>query len=69
MSQPKSSEADRLFEIIEARYGDRVTPEELKEMRRGLEAILDGAKAMRAVKLDNGDEPYQFFRPHRGERR
>jgi len=68
MTQPRENEADRLFEIIKARYGDRVTADELEEMRRGLDAILDSAKAIRAVKLENGDEPYQFFKPYRGEK-
>jgi len=69
MSQPRGNEADHLFEIIKARYGDRVTAAELDEMRKGLDAILDSAKAMHAIKLENGDEPYQFFKPYRGERR
>jgi hypothetical protein len=67
MSHPRN-EADKLFEIIKARYGDRVTADELEEMRKGLDAILDAAKAMRAVKLENGDEPYQFFKPYQGEK-
>jgi hypothetical protein len=67
MSQPRN-EADNLFEIIKMRYGDRVTADELEEMRKGLDAILDASKAMRAVKLENGDEPYQFFEPYRGEK-
>jgi Asp-tRNA(Asn)/Glu-tRNA(Gln) amidotransferase C subunit len=56
-------EADILLNLIEARYGDHVTPEELEEIRKGLNAILDSAKTIRAVKLENGDEPYQFFKP------
>lgn len=67
MSHPRN-EADKLFEIIKARYGDRVTADELEEIRKGLDAILDAAKAMRAVKLENGDEPYQFFKPYQGEK-
>jgi hypothetical protein len=61
MTQP--TEADILFTLIKTRYGDRVTSEELEEMRKSLAAILDGAAAMRAIKLENGDEPHQFFKP------
>lgn len=59
----KKSEAEILLSLVETRYGDRVTPEELEEIRKGLDAILESAKAMHAIKLENGDEPYQFFKP------
>jgi len=58
------SETEILFNLIKTRFGNRVTPEELEEMRKGLTAILDAAKALRAIKLENGDEPHQFFKPH-----
>ncbi|MCX6656221.1 MAG: hypothetical protein NTY03_14040 [Candidatus Bathyarchaeota archaeon] len=58
------SETEILFTLIKTRFGDQVTPEELEEMRKGLTAILDAAKAMRSIKLENGDEPYQFFKPY-----
>jgi hypothetical protein len=61
---PNNSEVEILFTRIETRYGDRVTVEELEEVRKGLVAILDAATTMRAVKLENGDEPHQFFKPH-----
>jgi hypothetical protein len=56
-------ETEILLSLVEARYGDRVTPDEMEEIRKGLDSILDSAKAMRACKLENGDEPYQFFKP------
>jgi hypothetical protein len=60
MSHP---EAEHLLATIKARYGDRLTPAELEEVSKSLTAILDGAATMRAVKLENGDEPHQFFKP------
>ena len=57
------SETEILFTLIKTRYGDRVTPKELEEMRKGLVAILEAVTAMRAVKLENWDEPHQFFKP------
>ena len=58
------SETEILFNLIKTRFGDRVTTEELEEMRKGLTAILDAVTALRSVKLENGDEPHQFFKPH-----
>jgi hypothetical protein len=57
-------ETEILFTLIKTRFGDRVTPEELEEIMKGLTAILDAAKALRSVKLENGDEPHQFFKPY-----
>jgi hypothetical protein len=58
------NETEILFTLIKTRFGDRVTPEEIEEMRKGLTSILDAVKAMRTIKLENGDEPYQFFKPY-----
>lgn len=57
------TEADALLQLIKTRYGDRLTPEEFAEVRAGLQAMLDAAAAMRAVKLENGDEPNQTYKP------
>jgi len=67
MSQTRKNETDILFELINMRYGERVTTDELEEIRKGLVAILDAANEMRAIKIENSDEPYQFFKPYRGE--
>ena len=64
----KKSESEILFTLVETRYGERVTPEELEEIRKGLDAILESINAMRAIKLENGDEPHQFFKPSGEER-
>jgi hypothetical protein len=62
------SEAEILLNLVETRYRDRVTPEELEEIRKGLDAILESAKDMHTIKLENGDEPYQFFKPSGAEK-
>jgi ATP-dependent DNA ligase len=67
MGPEKTNEAKILFSLIKERYGDRVTAEELEERRKGLEAILDASATMKIVKLENGDEPYPFFKPHGGK--
>ncbi len=60
-------EAEILYTLIETRYGNMATSE-WEEIRKSLDAIIENVEAMRAVKLDNGDEPYQFFKPSGDEK-
>jgi hypothetical protein len=57
MSEPAPSEVELLFALVRERYGDRLTPEQLEAVRTGVAAIVDGARALRAVRLDNADGP------------
>jgi hypothetical protein len=59
MSDPGAarSEAEVLFALVRDRYGSRLTPEELETVRAGVNAIVDAARALRAVRLDNSDGP------------
>ena len=66
-SGPGSSEVERLFALIADRYGARLTPAELDEVRRGVEAVVNGARALRAMRLGNTDEPMQPFSPFRAD--
>jgi len=65
MSEPAKPdpEADALFEIVRQRYGDRLTPEQLDELRKIVGAQVEAARALRAVRLTNADEPFQTFAP------
>ncbi len=56
-------EAEILYSLVETHYGDRATYEDREEIRKSLDVILEAVDALRAVKLDNCDEPYQFFKP------
>jgi len=51
------SEVELLFALVRERYGSRLTPEELEAVRTGVAAIVEGARALRAVRLDNADGP------------
>ncbi len=61
MSQPSpgptSGEVDLLFALVRERYGRRLTPEEFEAVRASVASIVEGARALRAVRLDNGDGP------------
>lgn len=67
MSEPARdpSEVELRFALVRQRYGDRLTPEQLDEVRRAVEAIVDMAAALRTVRLTNADEPGHRFVPFR----
>jgi hypothetical protein len=62
-----SNEVDRLFAMIAERYGARLTAAQLEDVRKDIEAVVSGARALRAVKLANSDEPMQPFVPFRAD--
>ncbi|UCH57644.1 MAG: hypothetical protein JSV18_01620 [Candidatus Bathyarchaeota archaeon] len=60
-------EVELLFEFVRDLYGDRLTDEELEEVRNGVEHIAETAAALRSIKLENSVEPFSVFKPHRKE--
>ena len=65
MVDESPKEAEFLFEMVRDRYGDLLSAEELKEVRKGVEGIAKAAEALRSVKLGNGTEPFSIFKPYR----
>jgi hypothetical protein len=63
--QGPSTEAERLSALVRERYGDRLTPEQLDGVKKGIEGIVQAARALRAVRLENSDEPMPPFVPYR----
>ena len=68
-SDASKREADALFDMLKQRYGHWLVPEELEEVRKGVEGIVEAAEALRAVKLGSNDEPFLLFAPYRNEGR
>ena len=66
-NDPAAAEVYALFAIVKARYAARLDEAQLEGVRRGVEAIVDAARLVRAVRLANADEPYQTFRPYRAD--
>jgi len=62
-----TAEVEQLFALVQARYRDRLTPAQLDEVRKGVEAVVQAARALRAVRLPSGDEPMQPFVPFRAD--
>ena len=69
MAQADASQnsSNELFEVVRARYGDRLSPEELEEVRKAVERIARMAEALRSVPLDYRDEPLTRFSPYRAD--
>ena len=63
----ESSESEHLFNIIKERYGERLSDDELAEVKKGVEKIVEAVEKLREVRLENGDEPFFVFKPYRGE--
>ena len=51
--------------MVRDRYGNRLSAEELEEVRKGVEGIVKAAEALRGVKLGNCTGPFSIFKPYR----
>ncbi len=64
---PVRAEVEALFTLVTERYGSRLSPAELEGVRKGIRGIVEAARALRAVRLANSDEPFLPFVPYREE--
>ena len=62
---PSDTEAS-MGRIIQ-RYGSRLTPIQLEEVRKGVEGLEQMTAALQQVQLANSDEPLAVFVPYRQE--
>jgi len=69
MTQPEAVlvEVETLFALVRERYGSRLDAEQLAGVRTAIEGIVQAARALRAVRLTNADEPGQRFVPYRAD--
>ena len=67
MADSIDPEAEALFALIRARYGERLNEAQLAELREQVASIVARARPLRAVRLKNSDEPAQPFAPFRAE--
>jgi hypothetical protein len=56
-----------MLALVRARYRDRLDAEQMAAVRTSIEAIVHGARALRAVRLTNADEPAQPFAAYRAD--
>lgn len=62
-----SNVAAMLFQIVKARYGDRLSEAQLQAVQQGVEGIEALGQELRNIKLDNAVEPFACFVPYRGD--
>jgi len=67
MDMSESDEIEARLAIVRARYGARLTTEQLAEIRTVVEGLVKGARAMRAIPLRSSDEPMPPFAPYRAD--
>jgi hypothetical protein len=61
------AEVETMLALVRERYGSRLDAEQLAGARTAIEAIVQASRALRAVRLTNGDEPAQPFAAYRAE--
>jgi hypothetical protein len=69
MAEPDAvhAEVETLLALVRERYGDRLDAEQLAGVRATVEGIVRAARAVRAVRLANTDEPAQPFAAYRAD--
>jgi len=60
-----SEEAETLFSLVKEKYGDKIIEEELEEVKKAVERIVETSMELRKVELSNWDEPFSVFKPYR----
>ena len=60
-----SEEAETLFSLVKEKYRDKITEEELDEVKKAVERIVETSMELRKVELGNWDEPFSVFKPCR----
>ena len=67
MPETPNPEVVTLFALVANRYGDRLTAEQLDEIKKMIEGQVEMARALRAVRLGNADEPAHAFAAYRSD--
>jgi hypothetical protein len=59
------AEVETMLALVRERYGSRLDADQLAGVRTAIEGIVQAARALRAVRLTNADEPAQPFAVYR----
>jgi hypothetical protein len=61
----ESKEAETLFRLVKEKYGDKIEEDELDEVKKAVDRIVEASQELRKVELGNWDEPFSVFKPYR----
>ncbi|MGH7299053.1 MAG: hypothetical protein ACREKQ_17535 [Candidatus Rokuibacteriota bacterium] len=61
------AEVEARLALVRERYGGRLDADQLAGVRTAIEGIVQAARALRAVRLGNADEPAQPFAAYRAD--
>ncbi len=62
------SEIDIRLAMLRHWYGDLLSEEQWREVRKGVrEELVEVSNAIRSIELGYDDEPFPLFAPYRGE--
>lgn len=59
--QKPSPLAEAYAEVARTRFNEKLTPEQLEQIKKDLDGNIRSSERLRAVKLKNGDEPDFIF--------
>ena len=59
-----SNQHEKLLEVVTQRYSKYLDEEQLKKVEDKLKNVIETAEELRAVKLENWDEPFNVFKPY-----
>ena len=62
-----TAEVEALFDMVRARYGERLTDSELERVRAEVEAVVDLAGTLRDFDLKDWGQPPFAYSLYRGE--
>jgi len=62
-----AAEFEAMFDMVRARYGDRLNDSELERVRSEVETVVDLASTLRDFDLKDWDQPSSAYSVYRGE--
>jgi hypothetical protein len=62
------TEKELMFKLIKIKYRDRLDSEQLAAIEASMDKVMTVIDEIRAVPLENSDEPFNVFKPYRRDR-
>ena len=62
------NEFENLFRIVRDRFANRLTADELEQIKKDVKTFIDNSRELRSIRLSNSDEPFFIFKPYKVKR-